>query len=109
MRFSSHQREDTVTELSEFSAHSHEVLRRIRGSLPSERAKLDSEHGMRHRIFLNVNQAYHTFTAEVTNAHFHVDEDETCPVTQCIGEVHLCAMAIVQTIVWPETPLAHAG
>ena len=30
--------------------------------------------------YLNLKESYHTFTADVTNAHFHVDEDEECHV-----------------------------
>ena len=60
----------------------------------------------------------HTFTAEVTNAYFHVDEDEECYVDPqaewleqqaAFGESDLCALAIVKTFVWPETRLNTLG
>ena len=30
--------------------------------------------------YLSLKKSYHTFTADVTNAYFHVDEDEECYV-----------------------------
>ena len=40
-------------------------------STPSTRSVID---------YLSLKKSYHTFTADVTNAYFHVDEDEECYV-----------------------------
>ena len=50
---------------------------------------------------LSLKKSYHTFTADVTNSYFHVDEDEE--YYGRIGESDLCTLATANTIVWPET------
>ena len=55
------------------------------------------------RVFddLSFKKSYRTFTTDVTNPYFHVDEDEK--TAGRIGEFDLCALAIEETVVWPET------
>ena len=59
----------------------------------------------------SLKKSCHTFTADATNAYFHVDEDEECYVDPPadrleqqgrIGESDLCAVATAKTIVRPE-------
>ena len=62
--------------------------------------------------YLNLKESYHTSTADVTNAYFHVDEDEECYVDPPAGWLEQQAalvrptsvlLATAKTTVWLET------
>ena len=58
---------------------------------------------------LSLKMSYHTFTADVTNAYFHVDEDEECYVDApaewqaALGSQTSVLWRLRKQFVWPET------
>ena len=50
--------------------------------------------------FFRLKKSYRTFTTDVTNPYFYVNEDEK--TTSRVGDFDFCALAMAKTVVWPE-------